>query len=167
MTNESTPAASAPRDLTDLLGDRMTIAMLMTMVGQEHTSRPVTCADVTDRRLSFLVSSSSEWVKAIAAGIARVHVTAAHESHSIYLSLNGTAQVVHDDELNKHLWSPQAKLWFTGPDDPDLCVVHFDVADGQYWDGPDTGLGRMIAFTRAIFGDDPEVSGTHGEIRHG
>jgi hypothetical protein len=51
-----------PRQISELLGGGRTVAMVMTMVGDHHSSRPVTCVEVTDTRLSFLLSLEVDWV---------------------------------------------------------------------------------------------------------
>lgn len=152
------------RPLTELLQGDMHVAMVMTMVGREHTSRPVACAEVHDHRLSFLVSRQTAWVEAIAAAAAIVHVTIADDAHTTYVSLNGTAIVVTDTDETTRLWSPAARAWFDGPDDPDLAVVHFDVSDGEYWDGPGGRVGRAVAMLRAAFSGDGEALGTKGKV---
>jgi general stress protein 26 len=152
------------RLITDLLTADPTIAMVMTMVGRHHSSRPVTCADVQDHRLSFLVSRQADWVEAIAESKALVHVTVSDDTHTTYLSLNGGAMVVTDPAEIVRLWSPAARAWFDGPDDPDLAVVHFDVSDGEYWDGPGGRVGRAVALLRAAFTGNPEAVGTQGQI---
>lgn len=152
------------RDLIELVPDGMTVAMVMTMVGRHHSSRPVTIADVRGERLSFLVARHVDWVTAIAGQQAIVHVTIADDHASTYLSLNGSAIVVTDPSETERLWSPAARAWFDGPDDPDLAVLHFDVAEGRFWDGPDGMLGRTVALVRgAITGSDNGM-GTSGTV---
>lgn len=152
------------RPLTELLQGDMHVAMVMTMVGREHTSRPVACAEVHDHRLSFLVSRQAAWVEAISAAAAIVHVTIADDAHTLYVSLNGGAIVVTDPDEITRLWSPAARGWFDGPDDPDLAVVHFDVTDGEYWDGPGGRVGRAVAMLRAAFTGDGDDLGTKGRV---
>jgi general stress protein 26 len=152
-----------PRSVTDLLSEHSRIAMVMTMVDGAHSSRPVTIADVGERRLSFMVSRSTAWVQSIVDQVAVVHVTVSNEAHNVYLALNGTALVVHDGAELERLWSPIARAWFSGPDDPDLAVLHFDVSDGEYWDGPSGRLGRVVAMLHAALGDDSD-GGAHGPV---
>jgi len=142
------------RPLHELVTGTPPVAMVMTMVGDTHTSRPVTVAQVEHSRLSFLASHQADWVQAVASGSAIVHVTLASDAHTTYLSLNGTATVSDDPALKQRLWSAPAKAWFAGPDDPDLAVVHFDLTDGRYWDGPDGLIGRGLAMLRAAMGSD-------------
>lgn len=152
------------RLLTELLTADPTIAMVMTMVGRHHSSRPVTCADVQDHRLSFLVSRKAEWVNAIANSQALVHVTISDDVHAIYVSLNGGAMVLTDAAEIVRLWTPAARAWFDGPDDPDVAVVHFDVSDGEFWEGPGGRVGRAVALLRAAFTGSPEALGTQGHV---
>ncbi len=155
---------SPTKTLEELVPSGMCIAMVNTMVGDTHTSRPVTVADTLGSRLSFLVARSSDWVTSIANQNAQVHITVANDSHSLYLSLNGTAIVVHDSQDAERLWSKPAGLWFEGPDDPNLAVLHFDVSDGHYWDGPDGVLSRAVAFARAAISHSDEALGTDGPV---
>ena len=156
-----------PRALTDLVPSGMCIAMVNTMVGRTHTSRPVTVANTQGQRLSFLVTRNADWVTSIADRAALVHVTVANDANSLYLSLNGTAIVVHDTEDAVLLWSKPAGIWFDGPDDPNLAVLHFDVTEGHYWDGPDGILGRAVALARAAITSNDEALGTDGPVAAG
>ena len=155
------------RPLTSLLTQEPCIAMVTTMIGREHTSRPVACAEIHDHRLSFIASRESAWVEAVAAAAAIVHVTVADAASATYVSLNGTAIVVTDAEEIVRLWTPAARAWFDGPNDPDIVVVHFDVSDGEYWDGPGGRVGRAVAMLRAALSGDAEPLGTQGHITAG
>jgi general stress protein 26 len=161
VSTHDTNGPAAP--LSDLLEKHGTVAMVMTMVGDEHTSRPLTCVSIEDDRLGFLVPRDAEFVKAIAAGDAVVHITVADPDQSIYLWLNGTATVVHDQAVTAELWSPPAKGWFSGPDDPNLAVLFFDVSEGAYWRGPSTAIGRAVALAKASLGNAGST-GSHGPI---
>jgi general stress protein 26 len=152
------------RSLPDLMPDGMNIAMLMTMIGRTHSSRPVTVADVRDGRLSFLVARNADWVASIAGQQALVHVTVANDRASRYLALNGAAIVVEDEEEAQRLWTPAARAWFDGPDDPELAVLHFDVTDGHYWDGPAGRIGQAIALARAAITGNDQGMGTSGPV---
>ena len=152
------------RPLTDLLQGELHVAMVMTMVGREHTSRPIACAEIQDHRISFLVNRRAAWVEAVAAAAAIVHVTIADDANSLYVSLNGTASAVSDDAEIVALWTPAAQAWFDGAADPDLPVVHFDVTGGAYWDAPNGVVGRTIAMLRAALSGNGDELGTQGQV---
>ena len=153
-----------PRTLKELMPSGMCVAMVNTMIGRTHTSRPVTVVETIGPRLSFLVDRKADWVASIAGREALVHVTVANDSHSLYLDLTGTAIVVKDSADAARLWSKPAEIWFDGPDDPDLAVLHFDVTEGQYWDGPDGIVSRAVAMARALVTDSDQALGTSGPI---
>ena len=152
------------RSLSELITGNPPVAMIMTMVGSSHTSRPVTIAEVDGNRLSFLVSRQAEWVEAIQQLAAKVHVTCASDAQNTYLSLNGSATISHDATACRRLWSHAASVWFSGPDDPDLAVLVFDVLEGRYWDGPDGRLGRGLAMVKAMITGSDRDLGSHGQV---
>jgi general stress protein 26 len=151
------------KKLDDLL-DGYTIVMLMTMIGDDHSSRPLTVAETSGDRLSFLVDRTVPWAAAIADGSATVHATVADGKANTYLSLNGAASITADRAEVDRLWSAAAGAFFDGKDDPAVGVLRFDVADGEYWDGPSGKLGAAIAVVRAALTDDPDKAGAHGDV---
>lgn len=72
----------------------------------------------------------------------RVQLLFANPTKSEYLNVNGTAVIHHDRVLKELHWSPLAKAWFDGVDDPQLTVIQVRVIDGHYWD---TEHGKAIA----------------------
>ena len=126
---------SDERTLSDLLSDRRVVAMVTTMVGRSHSSRPVVCVDATDARLSFVVDRHAPWVADVLGEQALLHVTVTDERHATYLSLEGHGDVSLEPDEVERLWEPALRAWFDGPDDPDAVVLHFDVVDGEYWLG--------------------------------
>lgn len=156
MTNEP------GKPLSELFDGGDTV-MLTTMIGDEHTSRPMTIADVDGDRLSMLVDTTASWYLAVASGTAVVHVTLSDVRHNDYAALNGTATVTAERAEIDRLWNPGASAFFDSKDDPNLAVLHFDVSDGEYWTAPSGRIGSLIAMARAaVAGDD--ASGEQGPI---
>ena len=56
----------APAKALSELFDGGTTVMLMTMIGSDHSSRPMTVAGVDGDRLSFLVDTTADWYAAVA-----------------------------------------------------------------------------------------------------
>jgi len=136
----------APATLSDLLdlganghqAERPVVAMVTTMVGREHSSRPVVAAEVRPHRMTFLVDRGADWVSAIAREQALLHVTVADEARGLFLALNGCAEVEPKGEAR--------------------ALLHFDVERGDYWrmSGPDGAAG--ITTTETVKG------ATHGQV---
>lgn len=146
------------KTLGELL-DGHPIAMLMTMIGEQHSSRPLTCAGIDGSRLSFLVDVSTDWAMAVADGAAVVHLTVADERENVYVALNGTAAIAVDRAEIDRLWDPVPGAFFAGQDDPNLAVLHFDATDGEYWDGPSGMIGSAVSMIRAAVTGSPDAGG--------
>jgi general stress protein 26 len=151
-----------PTKRLDELVEGGTIAMLMTMIGRRHSSRPLTMAAVDAHRISFLVDRTADWVEAIDEPDTIVHVSVADVRGNVYLSLNGAAAVVPDRAEIERLWNPGAAAFFDGKDDPAVAVLRFDVTDGEYWDSPSGRIGSAIAMLKAAVTGDP--AGDRGTI---
>jgi general stress protein 26 len=164
MANTQQHESSEVRTLEDLFtGDRH-VAMIMTMIGESHSSRPVTCLAVRDGRLSFLVSRSTEWASAIEDGRATVHLTVADEKAGLYLSLNGTAQLSQDRQEIDRLWNPYAAVYFEGQHDPEVAVLQFDPSGGQYWESADSKIGRAVSLVQAAITGERADLGASGPV---
>jgi general stress protein 26 len=154
------PAPARPLD--DLLEGGDTV-MLMTMIGDEHSSRPMTIAGITPDRIDLLADTTTNWTSAVAAGRAVVHVTMSDVRANRFVALNGTATMSRDRTEVERLWNPGATAFFEGKDDPNLAVLHFHVTEGQYWDSANGRIGSLIAMVKAAVGGD-EDAGDHGPV---
>jgi len=151
-----------PTKRLDELVDGGTVAMLMTMIGRDHSSRPLTVAAVDERRLSFLVDRTVDWAVALGESDTVVHVSVSDVRKNVYLSLNGRATMTSDDAEVDRVWNAAASAFFDGKDDPAVAVLHFDVTGGEFWDAPSGRIGSAIAILKAAVTGDP--AGDRGEI---
>jgi general stress protein 26 len=151
------------KDLAELV-EPGSIVMLMTMVGEEHSSRPLTVAAVTDGTIEMLVDRTADWAEAIDEPGTAVHLSLADVRRNVYASLPGTASLTPDRSEIERLWSPAAGAYFDGKDDPALAVLRYEVHGGEYWDTPSGRLGAAIALVRAAVTDDPGAAGDHGTV---
>jgi len=154
------PAPARP--LVELM-DGGTTVIVMTMIGDRHSSRPLTVAEVDGDRIAMLVDTTAEWSAAVAAGSAVVHVALSDVRKNNYASLNGAASLSRDAAEIERLWNPFAGAFFEGKDDPNLAVLHFNVSDGQYWDSPQGRLGSLVTLVRAAIGGD-DKAGDNGPV---
>ena len=152
------------KDLTDLVDGGM-IAMFMTMIGADHSSRPLTVAGVDGVRISFLVDRTTDWAQALDRPGTVVHVSIADVRKNVYLSLNGKASVSVDPAAVERLWNPGAAAFFDGKGDPTIGVLAFDANGGEFWDAPGGGrLGAAIATLKAAVTGDQSAAGQHGSV---
>lgn len=69
-----------------------------------------------------------------------VNVALADESSNSWVSMSGRASIIKDSAKAKELWTPFAKGWFEGPDDPNLRLIRFEIDGAEYWDAPSSKM---------------------------
>jgi len=124
--------------LNELIEDHHT-AMITTIHGDQMRSRPMAIIKREGRVLWFFTSEDSGKACEIRED-SHVNVAIADESHNKYVSLSGKATIVHDPAKAKDLWTPFAKGWFDGPDDPNLRMIRFEMDGAEYWDAPSSKM---------------------------
>ncbi len=72
-----------------------------------------------------------------------------YEREKVYLSLTGEAFVAHDPDRAQALWNEKQKLWWSGPDDPNLRVVRVELEAAEMWDGPASAAIAAFEFAKA------------------
>jgi general stress protein 26 len=148
------------RTLDDVLdGER--ISMVVTA---DQRARPMSIVGRDGDRLWFLTSREADWVQALPES-EYVAVVVSDPKDSLYVSLTGRAGFSDDRETLERLWSTSMEAWFEGADDPKLIALHVDVTDGEYWDGPDSGLSRAVRGIAAVVtGEGRDEMGEQGDI---
>ena len=96
-----------------------------------------------------------------------VNVSYAEPSHSRYVSVSGTAEIVNDRAKMEELWSDIYKAWFPqGLDDPDVCLMKVEVTFAEYWDVPSGKMVQVFGFLKALAtGERLKLEGeSHGVV---
>ena len=139
------------------------IALLTTVTAEGAlVSRPL-AAQATDEpfdgTLWFFSEDPSPKTEEIAAN---PQVNAAFESGKGYLSVAGTATVVHDQARIDELWSAQASAWFTGGrEDPAVALIRVDAQSAELWSTDDPKPLVLLKVAKAaLTGGRPDVGET-------
>jgi general stress protein 26 len=136
---------------------------MLTTLGEDGAleSRPMTLQQADpEGTYWFLALADSEPVEEMR-DEPRVNVAFTEEGS--WVSVSGRAQVRHDPERARELWSPFAKAWFQKePDDPAVAVVRVQGESAQYWDSPGRVAMTVSMVKAAVTGDRPDAgdSGT-------
>ncbi|MFA9428864.1 pyridoxamine 5'-phosphate oxidase family protein [Egicoccus sp. AB-alg2] len=148
------------RSLDDLLdGER--IAMLVT---PDQHARPMTILERDGATLWFATSRAAEWVADLDTPTPMT-VAVSDPQDSLFVSLTGTARTTTDPTVLDRLWSPVLEAWFDGRDDPDLVALEVEVLEGEYWDGPGTGIGRALrGLAGVVTGEGRRTMGQQGDV---
>ena len=95
----------------------------------------------------------------------QVNLSYSDPSHQNYVSVSGTATVVHDKAKNEELWTPLFKAWFPkGLDDPHMALLKVTVEKAEYWDTPSSAIVHLFGFIKATVTGKAAKPGDHAKI---
>src|SRR5690606_17838849 len=96
---------------------------------------------------------------------ASVQLIYINESDSIYLTMEGRANLVFDPQRMKELFNPFVKAWFPkGLKDPTLALLAVRPMTIEYWANDDSKILTYIKMlSSAVIGTQPSV-GEHDRI---
>ncbi len=66
-----------------------------------------------------------------------------------YLSLTARAQVLRDHRKAAEIWKHTDNVWWSGPDDPNVCVLRVEPSTAELWDGPSSKAVAAFEFAKA------------------
>jgi general stress protein 26 len=148
------------------LVENIRIAMMTTTEADGTLrSRPLATLQMdAEGQLWFFTSISSPKVEEIEEH-RQVNLSYADPKDSDYASISGTASLVRDREKMKSLWTPWIEPWFpNGLEDPDLALLKVKVDHAEYWDAPDSKIGRIFGLARAVTTGKTGSLGTNEKV---
>lgn len=135
---------------------------MFTTLDQESTlwSRPMAIQEMDETgTLWFFTARDSGKAQEVAGG-EPVNITYAKPDDSLYVSITGIAEVVDDIAKKKELWNPFVKAWFPeGPEDPNVVLLKVIPERAEYWQGPSTGVGRLVSVAAKLVSGGKTSSG--------
>jgi general stress protein 26 len=118
------------------------ILVTHTPEGEDH-ARPMAVADVTGDGDVWFVTRERSPKTAEVSRDSRVLVVA--QGRRKFLTLSGRAEVKHDPERVRELWSDEWRTWFEGEDDPEIVLLCVHGENGEYWDDDHTNGLKLDA----------------------
>ncbi|HZT77007.1 MAG TPA: pyridoxamine 5'-phosphate oxidase family protein [Vicinamibacterales bacterium] len=168
MSDHASARARANADLQRLV-DGIPVAMVTTVAadGALH-GRPMLLERLQpDGRLTFLTHLSSTKTGDVQRD-RRVNVAFVSDKGDRYVSIAGTAAVVHDEARMRELWNPTYRAWFPhGPDDHDSAIFTVTIDRVDYWDVPRSRMVRLWGVVKALATGEVVESGEHATITFG
>lgn len=148
-------------DLVDRIGDQR-FAMVTTSDGDQLVSRPMGMQTPdADGTLWFFTSPDSDKATQVAVD-PRVNVAF---TEGAFLSVSGTAEIVHDVEKNKELWDPSVQAWMQGsPEDPDVCLLKVTPRTIGYWVSEGGRVAGLAAMAKGLVTGERPHHGTSGVV---
>jgi general stress protein 26 len=137
--------------------------MLASRDGEAIRARPMAAyVEEEDGKVYFLTDKDSAKDEEVAAH-PEVCLAFADGGAQTYVSVSGHAAVSNDRERIRKIWSPAAKAWWDGPDDPAIRLLTVTPKDAQYWDSPGTVLS-YVKMAAAAVSDSRPAMGEHAKV---
>ncbi len=142
-------------------------AMLCTQAstGELH-SRPMHTRAVDDDGTIWFFSDRDSLKNFEIQNDSVVHLIYSIGGKSEYLTINGLATVMRDQQKIDELQSRMAKAWFSeGKQDPDLTLISIAPTDGYYWESKH---GKVVQLAKIAVGavlGKPYDDGVSGKLR--
>jgi general stress protein 26 len=153
------------RELAGKLKD-IKIAMLTTIneAGRSH-SRPMYTFEMKDDGIIWMfISKESQTLKEIETNH-QVLLNYSNPQHSLYVTVNGEAEISEDHAKIEEFWSDRFKAWFPyGKEDPNLCLLKITPQEAEYWDTPDLLLTQVINLVKNTVGGNPYMEGENKKL---
>ena len=75
-----------------------------------------------------------------------------------YLSITARAEVRRDPGKAETIWKSTDNMWWSGPNDPNVCVLRVEPLVAELWDGPASKAVAAYEFARArLTGEKPNL----------
>ncbi len=132
--------------------ERAESAMLTTMTaGGDHVSRPMAVQEAEfDGDLWFFSYDDSDKARQVTQN-PRVNVAIANDKKSEWVSISGSAEVVHDRAKAEELWAKPLETWFPdGLETPGLALIKVHADTAEYWDAATSKVKQLLGMGRAI-----------------
>ncbi len=153
-------------EVLDKLRDRIQnieVAMFTTLDQGTLRSRPMAVRHVErDTDLWFFSDKDSAKIHELAIDC-HANASFSDPKHNTYVSVSGSVEYIQDLEKQREFWTPLAKLWFSGPDDPNLVLLKLNMESAEYWDSSSNRMVNLFNLVKAMAGQ-PSDLGEHERI---
>jgi general stress protein 26 len=147
------------------LVSRSRVCMLGTSEEGFMKFRPMSHVDIDDEGSIWFFTSKDSWKAEDVHRNPAVQLIYINQSDSIYLTMEGMAQVLYDPQRMKELFNPFVKAWFPkGLKDSSLALLVVRPIGVEYWSNDDSKILTYIKMlSSAVTGSPPSV-GEHDRI---
>lgn len=112
----------------------------------------------------YICSAESETFKNISQD-PRVSLFYADPKHYTFLSINGTAKLLRDQERIDRYWNKMMEGWFEkGKEDPHIRLLRVTPKDAHYWDSNSNMIVNLFKMLKATVTGDAEDMGKEGDL---
>ncbi|WP_155297671.1 pyridoxamine 5'-phosphate oxidase family protein [Deinococcus kurensis] len=162
MTQTNTDSVKKIASLIN--GVKFAMLTVQTEKGHLH-GHPMTTQDVEfDGDIWFIGGKDTAQVAAMRLH-PQVNVSYSHPDKGVYVSVNGTAQLVEDRAKLDELWSDFYKAYFPqGKEDPNIQLIHIAANGAEYWES-DGKVRSLISLAKGLIKGEQPHQGENETIK--
>ncbi|MCQ8184606.1 pyridoxamine 5'-phosphate oxidase family protein [Parvularcula maris] len=143
--------------------DNVPAGMLHLMDAGLHAQPMAASHEEGTNRLWIYAKTDSELVEELRKGHTTAHFHVVGKDHDYHACVKGTLRENNDRAKIDQFWNPIVAAWYKdGQDDPTLCLLQYDLQDGEVWGSTGSSMKFGWEIAKANLMDDqlPDV-GVH------
>lgn len=153
-------ANDAVKKIREIAKDANICMFVTDLSSQPLMGRPMATQEVDDDGSIWFMSDRNSDKNRDIEEDEHVQLFYSHTGNYEYLSIYGSAEIVHDRSKIEELWTPMAKTWFKeGKDDPNISLIKVTPEDAYYWDTKNNKMVSLIKFAMGAMGISPKDDG--------
>jgi general stress protein 26 len=154
MADEQQGHLSRVWDIIETVG----VGMLTTQAANGLRARPLEARPDRDAGLIWFVTDLRRGKEHEIEAEHDVGLVFIDRKEKAYLSLTARAQALRDHRKAAEIWKSTDNVWWSGPDDPNVCVLRVEPSTAELWDGPSSRAVAAFEFAKArLTGSKPNL----------
>ena len=138
--------------------EKVGVCMLTTQFAGGLRARPIEARIDRDARLIYIVTDVHSAKRDEIDAAPAVGLVFIDPKEKAYLSITGRARVMRDAAKTEAVWRKTDEVWWSGPADPDVCLLLIEPVTAELWDGPASAAIAAFEFAKArLTGDEPKL----------
>jgi general stress protein 26 len=149
---------SSPVDRVWDIVEKVGVCMVTTQSGGGLRARPLEARPDRDAGLIFFVTDVRSGKEDEILAAPDVGLTFISPDDNAYLSITARASVLRDAGMTRRFWRKTDEVWWSGPDDPTVCLLRIVPLTAELWDGPASSIVTAFEFAKArLTGEEPNL----------
>jgi len=138
--------------------EKVGVCMLTTQFAGGLRARPIESRPDRDGGLIFFVTDIHSAKEDEIEARPDVGLVFVDPGDKAYLSMTARASVTRDAGKTRAAWRKTDEVWWSGPDDPNVCLLRIEPVTAELWDGPASAAVTAFEFAKArLTGEEPKL----------